>query len=846
MGGLPPIWPWDAAQAFFEGLWDWIGEAATAAVSPVSGWINDSISWLYTQIREGWIWIVDRVSTIVATVSSGVTGVGTWLFDQLSTGMQALTNALSSFTDTVGSTLSGVLSQVATTVQDVGGWLSSTIWGWVDGGLRWATDTFQWLRDETAEVGAWVVDEVKTLFDGGFAGVLNIFAGWPELLTGAISRVFDPLLASLGGEYVTASPGIWEYHIPAPAMDAPKVGWFEGVIGKGLEAGAKWILESIRWISGQIVGFMNAVQGAITPVLTPVLTTVIYKATEGLLPGSPPEEVEDAVTVFSKQILKRLSAIPPKHHSPLPTLPELLTASAGVVGLNLLTVFGMDSVASYLDMAHPLKMTGIMNLAGDMINSLSMPAMIGPILFSNIYAGIIVPLRYRWNEMYTPMIPPQPDLVRMVVREAFVPEMVIKAPEVFAASMQYHGFSTEWSDRYWTAHFVPIALRQAYDNLWRGYWNKEQFMHALHIADIHPMWREDIYKVAFRPPGVREMGYGYDTGLYSVEDIVEYRRWGGLSPEDAEKAGLAMVAYRTEAEREALRREAIADFIAYLDDEEELRANLSSIGGRPEIVELWVARAQFRRGRDLVLDLAKDSVNQFIKGWIQEEQLRNDLRELGVVAAGREKMIEEANTRKLRYVREATVEKKKQIPVSRVRKARDLGIIGDEEYVLRLIDHDFTEVDARLDLAIELTPRPITPEEIERRQRTITSRLERARRRWETRLARVEAQIKLSALQRDDAEAVMNETLDVIDVQIAIIDGSIPLVTPENAKTLMDQRVVLVQRREVTVARFTARINKLLEQYSDLQEAKTLYERHRDEEIGEYEEELRIIGGVAG
>jgi len=164
-------------------------------------------------------------------------------------------------------------------------------------------------------------------------------------------------------------------------------------------------------------------------------------------------------------------------------------------------------------------------------------------------------------------------------------------------------------------------------------------MYALRIADIHPMWREDIYNVAFRPPSVRELGYGYDTGMYSVEDIVRYRRWGGLSPEDAEKAGRAMVAYRTEAEREALRREAIKDFQEGLDDEATLRANLEAIGGRPEIIDLWVARAKFRQERDMILDEIRILERAARKGLITLDELDARLINRGVQDWKREQIL---------------------------------------------------------------------------------------------------------------------------------------------------------------------------------------------------------------
>jgi len=460
-------------------------------------------------------------------------------------------------------------------------------------------------------------------------------------------------------------------------------------------------------------------------------------------------------------------------------------------------------------------------------------------------ASIIIPIQRYYMKLHTPRIPPGPDLVRMVVREAFVPEMVIKAPKEFVDSMAEAGYSETWCDRYWTAHFEPIALRQAYENLWRGYWTKEDFMRALHIADVHPMWREDIYKVAFEPPGVREMGYGYDVGVYTVEDIIKYRRWGGLSPEDAEKAGIAMVAYRTEAEREALRREALADFEAGLDDEAELRANLEAIGGRPEIIELWVARAKYRVNRDLRLDLKKTSVDQYVKGWIDEQQLDQDLIELDFTADRRGVILEEARTRRLKHKREEETERKKLMSLAKIEKARELGLISDPEYITRVMETGITEADAKLMLAIELTPRLVSPEEMERRKTTVLSRRRRCERRYERSLANVQDNIELVTGQLEDAKLTMEEALDIIDTQIAIIDEDLPTATPERAAVLTDRRRILVQRRELLVVRYESRIRRLTESQKNLIELKDLLTRQRDEELAEYDGELKLLE-VAG
>ena len=195
------------------------------------------------------------------------------------------------------------------------------------------------------------------------------------------------------------------------------------------------------------------------------------------------------------------------------------------------------------------------------------------------------------------VIPPLPDLIRFAVREAFgehTYEEQYPAYESFATKM---GLTKEAAGWYWWSHWIRISLSQMYDNLWRGYWDEEKFKSMLRLVDIHPDDRDDIYNVAFSPPTVRELGYGYDVGAYTREDIKKYRRWGGLSEEDATKASDALVDYRLEAEREALRREWMYLFSLGKMSEEEFRANLEAVFEMGDRTDLWVERGKYHAER---------------------------------------------------------------------------------------------------------------------------------------------------------------------------------------------------------------------------------------------------------
>ena len=820
-------WPFNGVQDWFEGL---LGNIV-GSLRPIIDAVKDTLLPVLEGVSNA-VW-----NALPEWIRSGLLFLGdlagqawTVLWDFVRDPIGSMQAGLDWVVSTVGDTLAGISTAVGALVADV--W--AALPDWVRGPLEFLRDLagqawaalWDFIHDPIGSLQAgfnWVATTVTSAFDGA----LSTFGGW---ITDAMAAVAGALGSALQG----------------------LVNWLGTEIPKAISVVAQF---AQAYIVDPIVGALQWVFNRLGDIVHSLISTV-----EGMFAHHSPIKPEDALSIG---IMAAVAAV-----------------ASGGLATGLLDILSTRIVATGLDLK------GLANYITQMINpGMFMGAVVGVL----VGTGIRVPLTQYYNKLFRPripaieegqrmlwrgkismdqfrdivarsgfgapyeegymeltkMIPPAPDLIRMVVREAFLPEMVVEAPPVFAEYMEKQGFAREWSDRLWTAHFIPIDLRQAYENLWRGYWTKEEFMFALHIADVHPRWREDIYNVAFRPPGVREMGYGYDTGMYSVEDIVKYRRWGGLAPEDAEKAGRAMVAYRTEAEREGLRREALADYVAGLDTEAELRTKLADIGGRDEIIDLWVARAVYRRTRDLKTDLIKVCVNDFVKGRIDRTTLEQDLIELDVVPETRSVLIREAETRRAKTIREDVAEKKKLIPVARVRKARDLGLIGDAEYIGRLVDHDYTEEDARLDLSIELTPRPVTPEELERRRRTVEARLNRASRVWERRIAGVDAHVSLAALQIEDAELVMKESLDVLDAQISIIDEDLPVVSPERADVLRKRRVVLVQRREAMEARFTKRIRELTERHKALVEEKGLLEKQRDEELGEYEEELNLLGAPA-
>ena len=574
MAGWP--WPLDGVQGWFEGLWTWIGDAATNAVSAAQGWINDSMAWLWNQIGgvSGWIveqiegfvkgvstavstlssTVVSKIAAAVSSMSTGVQDVGSWLYTQITSGLQGLVTNLSNLASGLGSQISSLISQAASSLQNIGGWLTNTIWGGVDGALRWASDSFRWLQTQIAETGSYVVDQVSKAFDGAFTAIGD-----------AIGSIFGPALSSFNTFTSTFSNMLLVIDIPSHLED------------------------------------INAVRADVVKAVTAPLTE--HSPLEPEKAWELSRKLTSGADMMWEQ-LYRVSLI-------------LEGISLGQLETPGFQIFGRPSTAAMMSTAAELWRI-------------------------QQEAFIYIPVKQFWMKAFTPMIPPSPDLIRMVVREAFVEEMVIKAPDVFAEYMELSGFSREWSDRYWTAHFEPIALTQAYSNLWRGYWDKDQFLYALHIADVHPMWRDDIYSVAYRPLTRRELRYGWETGIIGPDKMIEAFRAMGLTLEDAEIAAEAAMEYALHEERMGVLTEWRSDFQEGLIDEDTFRANMESIKILGIRQDYYISRATIRRERYRMRDLLDLYRDGFMKDIVTEEELRDRVHEIVVIPEVADLFVEKA------------------------------------------------------------------------------------------------------------------------------------------------------------------------------------------------------------
>jgi len=161
-------------------------------------------------------------------------------------------------------------------------------------------------------------------------------------------------------------------------------------------------------------------------------------------------------------------------------------------------------------------------------------------------------------------IPGPGDLISMAVREAFHPELVAKYhymdnfPPEFAEWMEKQGYSREWAEKYWTAHWVLPSITLGFEMMHRlDEVGEAEIRDLLRTADIAPVWHDPIIKVSYSPYTRVDVRRMHALGVITDDELIKAYTDLGYDTEHATNMARFTILYNMEEERTASRTDII-------------------------------------------------------------------------------------------------------------------------------------------------------------------------------------------------------------------------------------------------------------------------------------------------
>jgi len=153
-----------------------------------------------------------------------------------------------------------------------------------------------------------------------------------------------------------------------------------------------------------------------------------------------------------------------------------------------------EAAAAAGDATHPIKQLQLRSMVASLVDSLGVGAMITAVTMMPVTVGLVAPLRYWYQETFTPYIPREDTLTRLAT------ERLLTVPEYYA-NMRKQGYSEFWADRMLQAAWRVPGYGELREMLWREKIGMDTLTGALRLMGVREDFIPGYEELVRRIPG---------------------------------------------------------------------------------------------------------------------------------------------------------------------------------------------------------------------------------------------------------------------------------------------------------------------------------------------------------
>lgn len=246
----------------------------------------------------------------------------------------------------------------------------------------------------------------------------------------------------------------------------------------------------------------------------------------------------------------------------------------------------------------------------------------------------------------TERIPGPPDLISMAVREAFHPELIAKYhymdnfPGEFAEYMAKQGFSREWAERWWVAHWRLPSISAGFDMLHRGQISVGDLRDLLRTADIAPVWHDPLIAIAYKPYTRVDTRRMHALGVLSDSDLVRNYMDQGYDLEHAVNMAEFTILFNTDKERETTKTDILKGYRKGVLSSREATDALIGIGYPLHLADYYLSLEDLHDQEEIADEEIKTVQVLYVNREIDKSQCHARLGVLNLTASQITKLFE--------------------------------------------------------------------------------------------------------------------------------------------------------------------------------------------------------------
>lgn len=199
------------------------------------------------------------------------------------------------------------------------------------------------------------------------------------------------------------------------------------------------------------------------------------------------------------------------------------------------------------------------------------------------------------------VIPGPSDLIRMAVREAWDDNVARKFgydndfPAEFAETAEKIGLSSEWSKRFWRAHWELPGVREGFDMLHRRIIDEDELKLLLRVRDIPSFWRDRLVKLSFDPYTRVDVRRMYTAGVLTENEVFETYLDLGYDEEHASNLMLWTIQEFGQEGRDLTKSDVIGAYTDNTITADEATNMLDALDYDPFEIAILLARADLKK-----------------------------------------------------------------------------------------------------------------------------------------------------------------------------------------------------------------------------------------------------------